>query len=67
MTGLEAAASVVGMALFASVRRRILRTARRRPIDPELLVVREAAWRAFFGGDVKTLGELLPQEFIGIT
>lgn len=35
-------------------------------IDPELLAAREAAWRAFFGGDVTTLGDLLPDEFIGI-
>lgn len=35
-------------------------------IDPEVLAVREAAWRAFFAGDVKALGEMLPQEFIGI-
>jgi hypothetical protein len=31
-----------------------------------VLAVREAAWRAFFGGDVTTLGDLLPPEFIGI-
>jgi hypothetical protein len=36
------------------------------PIDPEVLVVREAAWRAYFGGDVKALGDMLPAEFIGI-
>lgn len=35
-------------------------------IDRELLSAREAAWRAYFGGDVKTLGDLLPAEFIGI-
>ena len=35
-------------------------------IDQEVLAAREAAWRAYFGGDVKTLGDLLPQEFIGI-
>jgi hypothetical protein len=35
-------------------------------VDPEVLTAREAAWRAYFGGDVKTLGDLLPQEFIGI-
>lgn len=35
-------------------------------IDREILVAREAAWRAYFGGDVKMLGELLPPEFIGI-
>src|SRR5688572_2132556 len=35
-------------------------------IDPELLAAREAAWRAYFGGDVKTLGDLLPPEFIGL-
>lgn len=36
-------------------------------IDPEILTVREAAWRAYFGGDVRTLGDLLPAEFIGIS
>ena len=36
-------------------------------IDPEVLAAREAAWRAYFGGDVKALGDLLPQEFIGIS
>jgi len=35
-------------------------------IDPEVLAAREAAWRAYFGGDVRTLGALLPKEFIGI-
>lgn len=35
-------------------------------IDRDLLVARESAWRAYFSGDVKTLGDLLPQEFIGI-
>jgi len=35
-------------------------------IDPEVLAVREAAWRAFYDGDVKTLGDQLPEEFIGI-
>jgi hypothetical protein len=31
-------------------------------IDPEVLVAREAAWRAFYDGDVKALGEVLPEE-----
>lgn len=35
-------------------------------IDPEVLAAREAAWRAFYGGDVKALGDLLPEEFIGV-
>ena len=35
-------------------------------IDRDLLAARENAWRAYFSGDVKTLGDLLPQEFIGI-
>ncbi|MGE0452148.1 MAG: nuclear transport factor 2 family protein [Vicinamibacteria bacterium] len=35
-------------------------------VDPEVLVAREAAWRAYFGGDVELLGDLLPPEFIGI-
>jgi hypothetical protein len=36
------------------------------PIDPEVLRTREAAWRAFFGGDEKTLGDMLPEDFIGL-
>ena len=35
-------------------------------IDPEVLVAREATWRAFYDGDVKTLGDMLPEDFIGI-
>ena len=35
-------------------------------IDPDLLAARESAWRAYFAGDLKTLGDLLPPEFIGI-
>jgi hypothetical protein len=35
-------------------------------IDPEVLKVREAAWRAYFAGDTKALGVMLPEEFIGI-
>jgi hypothetical protein len=35
-------------------------------IDPEVLAAREAAWRAYFAGDVQALGALLPEEFIGI-
>jgi hypothetical protein len=36
------------------------------PVDPEVLALREAAWRAYFAGDVKALGDMLPSEFIGI-
>jgi hypothetical protein len=36
-------------------------------VDPEVLAVREAAWRAYFAGDEKTLQALLPAEFIGIS
>jgi hypothetical protein len=36
------------------------------PIDAELLATREAAWRAFFGGDTETLGAMLPDDFIGL-
>jgi hypothetical protein len=35
-------------------------------IDQEVLAARELAWRAYFGGDVEALGDLLPPEFIGI-
>jgi hypothetical protein len=40
--------------------------AARAGIDPEVLAAREAAWRAYFAGDVKTLGDLLPPDFIGL-
>jgi hypothetical protein len=40
--------------------------AARAGIDPQVLAAREAAWRAYFAGDVKALGDLLPPEFIGL-
>jgi Domain of unknown function (DUF4440) len=36
-------------------------------IEPEVLKVREAAWRAWFAGDTEALGRLLPAEFIGLS
>jgi hypothetical protein len=35
-------------------------------VDPDVLVVREAAWRAYFAGDAEALKTMLPEEFIGI-
>lgn len=35
-------------------------------IEPEILRLREAAWRAWFAGDEATLRQILPAEFIGI-
>jgi hypothetical protein len=35
-------------------------------VDPEVLRLREAAWRAWFAGDEAVLGRMLPAEFIGI-
>ena len=36
-------------------------------IDPEVLKLREAAWRAWFAGDTAALEKMLPPEFIGIS
>jgi hypothetical protein len=36
------------------------------PIEPRVLELREAAWRAWFAGDEATLRRLLPADFIGI-
>ncbi|HYC62447.1 MAG TPA: nuclear transport factor 2 family protein [Thermoanaerobaculia bacterium] len=35
-------------------------------IDPDLLAVREAAWRAWFGGDEAALRSMLPEDFLSI-
>ena len=66
MTDLGSAASVVGMVVIASLMSASWDAAANDAIDPEVLAAREAAWRAFYGGDVTTLGDLLPPEFIGI-
>ena len=34
------------------------------PIDPDVLAVREAAWRAWFAGDEQALEAMLPDEFL---
>lgn len=36
-------------------------------IEPEVLKVREAAWRAWFAGDTVALEKMLPPDFIGIS
>lgn len=36
------------------------------PIEPEVLQLRDAAWRAWFAGDEPALRRMLPAEFIGI-
>lgn len=37
------------------------------PIDPDVLALREAAWRAWFGGDEAALRAMLPEEFLAIS
>ena len=36
------------------------------PIDPDVLALREAAWRAWFAGDEAALRSMLPEDFLGI-
>lgn len=36
-------------------------------IDPDVLAVREAAWRAWFGGDEAALRAMLPDDFLAIS
>lgn len=36
------------------------------PIDPDVLKVREAAWRAWFAGDEAALRAMLPENFLAI-
>ena len=35
-------------------------------IDPDVLAVREAAWRAWFGGDEAALRAMMPEDFLAI-
>ena len=37
------------------------------PIDRDVLAVREAAWRAWFGGDEAALRTMLPDDFLAIS
>jgi len=67
MKTIRATACVFGIVLLAAVMSASgSRVAADAAIDPEVLVAREAAWRAFYDGDVKALGDVLPEDFIGI-
>src|SRR5262245_45992746 len=67
MNTIRTAARVFGIAVLAAVMSVSgSRVAADAAIDPEVLAAREAAWRAFYDGDVKALGDMLPEEFIGI-
>ena len=67
MTTVRRAVRRCGVALLAVVTSASCAEVLAKPaIDPEILTAREAAWRAYFGGDVTTLGNLLPDNFIGI-
>ena len=67
MGTIRATSGVLGIALLAAVMSASgSRVAADAAIDPEVLAAREAAWRAFYDGDVKALGDMLPEEFIGI-
>ena len=67
MGTIRTTSGVLGIALLAAVMSGAgSQVAAGAAIDPEVLVAREAAWRAFYDGDVKTLGDQLPEDFIGI-
>jgi ketosteroid isomerase-like protein len=67
MGTIRTTSGVFGIALLAAVMSGAgSQVAAGAAIDPEVLVAREAAWRAFYDGDVKALGELLPEEVIAI-
>ena len=62
MNAVKTAALMLGIGLLAAVSGSALAT--RNDVDPEVLAVREAAWRAYFAGDEKALQTMLPSEFI---
>ena len=66
MGTIRTTSGVLGIALLAAVMSGAgSQVAAGAAIDPEVLVAREATWRAFYDGDVKTLGDQLPEDFIG--
>ena len=67
MKTIRTTACGLGILLLAAVPASYSPLAATAAIDQEVLTAREAAWRAYFAGDVKTLGDLLPEEFIGIS
>jgi ketosteroid isomerase-like protein len=66
MKTIRTSARVFGIALLAAVMSVSGSRVAADAIDPEVLVAREAAWRAFYDGDVKAFGDVLPEDFIGI-
>ena len=65
MTAVKTAARILGIGLLAAVSGSGV--AARNDVDPDVLALREAAWRAYFAGDEKALQAMLPPEFIGIS
>jgi hypothetical protein len=65
MRKLSRALAVAGLTLLAGASR-LAAAPPETAIDAEVLKLRESAWRAWFAGDVATLGAMLPPEFIGI-
>ena len=65
MKAVKTAASMVGIGLLAALS--ASGVSARNDVDPEVLALREAAWRAYFAGDEKALQAMLPAEFIGIS
>lgn len=67
MRAVRVVAGVLGIALLSTwMSASRSRVAADPAIDPDVLAAREAAWRAYFGGDLKVLGDLLPEDFVGI-
>jgi hypothetical protein len=67
MTKIRRAVIALGLtALGAAATGSSSEVAKGATVDPEVLRLREAAWRAWFAGDESALGRMLPPEFIGI-
>jgi hypothetical protein len=66
MTTIGAAMTGLGLMLAAAATGSSSEVPTGVTVDPEVLQLREAAWRAWFAGDEAGLGRMLPPEFIGI-
>ena len=67
MTGFRVVLASFGLMVLGVVAVTAVVAREKAGVDAEVLRLREAAWRAWFGGDEAALRRILPADFIGIS